>query len=56
MSQDKLLVLQKILTELLDKGFIQVSNSPAAALILFVKKSDSRLRFCIDYHGLNRLI
>jgi hypothetical protein len=55
MLQDKLLVLQKTLTELLNKRFIQVSNSPAAALILFIKKPDSRLRFCVDYHDLNRL-
>ena len=38
-SRDKLLVLQKILNKLLDKGFICVSSSPATALVLFVKKS-----------------
>ncbi|KAI0992479.1 hypothetical protein K3495_g15706, partial [Podosphaera aphanis] len=38
MSRDELLVLRKTLTELLDKGFIRVSNSPAAAPVLFVKK------------------
>ena len=31
MSKDQLLVLCKTLTELLDNGFIRVSNSPAAA-------------------------
>jgi hypothetical protein len=32
-----------------------VSNSPAAAPILFVKKPGGGLRFCVDYRGLNRL-
>ncbi|KAH9243994.1 hypothetical protein K456DRAFT_1717464 [Colletotrichum gloeosporioides 23] len=35
MSKEELLVLQKTLTDLLDKGFIKASNSPAAAPILF---------------------
>jgi hypothetical protein len=35
--QEELLVLRKALTELLNKGFIWVSNSPAAALVLFAK-------------------
>ena len=49
MSRDELLVLRKTLNELLDKGFIRVSSSLAAALILFVKKLGGRLRFCVDY-------
>ena len=56
MSRDELLVLRKTLTDLLDKGFIRVSNSPAAAPILFIKKLRRGLRFCIDYRGLNRVI
>jgi transposase InsO family protein len=55
MSRDELLVLRKTLTELLDKGFIRVSNSPAAAPILFVRKPGGGLRFCVDYRALNRL-
>jgi len=39
MSKDQLLVLRKTLTELLDNGFIRVSNSPAAAPVIFVKKA-----------------
>jgi hypothetical protein len=38
MSREMLLVLRKTLTELLDKGFLRVSNSPAAAPVLFVRK------------------
>ena len=55
MSRDELLVLRKTLTDLLDKGFIRVSNSPAAAPVLFVKKPGGGLRFCVDYCGLNKL-
>ena len=55
MSRDELLVLRKTLTEYLEKGFIRVSNSPAAALVLFVRKPGGGLRFCIDYCALNRI-
>ena len=55
MSRDELLVLRKTLTELLDKGFIRVSHSPAAAPVLFVRKPSGGLRFCVDYRGLNKL-
>ena len=55
MSKDQLLVLRKTLTELLDNGFIRVSNSPAAAPIIFVKKPGGGLRFCIDYRRLNEI-
>jgi hypothetical protein len=56
MSRDELLILRKTLTDLLDKGFIRVSNSLIIALILFIKKLKRGLRFCIDYKGLNRVI
>ena len=56
MSRDELLVLRKTLIDLLDKGFIRVSNSLTAAPVLFVKKPGGGLRFCIDYRGLNRVI
>ena len=52
-SKDQLLVLRKTLTELLDNGFIRVSNLPAAAPIIFVKKPGGGLRFCVDYRRLN---
>lgn len=41
------------LTNLLDKGFIHVSNSLEAAPVLFIKKPRGGLRFCVDYWGLN---
>ena len=55
MSKDKLLVLRKTLLDYLSKGFIRVSNSPAAALVLFAKKPGGGLRFYVDYYALNRL-
>lgn len=55
MSKDELLVLRKTLSDYLDKGFIRVSNSPAAAPVLFAKKPGGGLRFCVDYRALNRL-
>ena len=55
MSKDQLLVLRKTLTELLDNGFIRVSNSPAAAPVIFVKKPGGGLRFCVDYRRLNKI-
>ena len=55
MSRDELLVLRKTLTDLLDKGFIRVSSSPAAAPVLFVRKPGGGLRFCVDYRGLNQI-
>lgn len=55
MSRDELMVLGKYLTENLKKGFIRASSSPAAALVLFVKKPGGGLRFCVDYRALNEI-
>ena len=37
----------------MSKGFIQQSSSPFAAPVLFTKKPDAGLRFCIDYRDIN---
>ncbi|GBG61900.1 hypothetical protein CBR_g26064 [Chara braunii] len=42
------------LEELLRLGFMKPSNSPWGAPILFARKADGIVRFCIDYRGLNR--
>jgi hypothetical protein len=55
MSREELLVLRKTLTELLDKGYIRASSSPAGAPVLFVKKPGGGLRFCVDYRALNAI-
>jgi hypothetical protein len=53
MMREKLLVLHKTLTELLNKQFIQVSNSSAAVSVLFIQKSEDELQFCVNYCDLN---
>ena len=47
--------LQKYLAENLPKGFIHTSTSSAASPILFVKKPNSSLCLCVNYHGLNAI-
>jgi hypothetical protein len=37
----------------MSKGFIRQSSSPFAAPVLFAKKPDGGLRFCIDYRDIN---
>ena len=37
----------------LANGFIRPSQSPAAALVMFVKRPDGKLRLVVDYRGLN---
>ncbi len=53
MTKEKLLVLCKTLTELLNKQFIWVSNSFAAVSVLFIQKSEDELQFCVNYCDLN---
>ena len=55
MSQNELLVLCNTLNGLLNKEFICVSQSSAAAPILFVEKPGGRLQFCVDYYSLNKI-
>jgi len=55
MMKEKLLMLHKTLTELLNKQFIWVSNLFAAAFVLFVQKSEGELWFCMNYCDLNHI-
>jgi len=53
MSRAELVVLKEWLEENMSKGFIRQSSSPFAARVLFAKKPDGGLRFCIDYGDIN---
>lgn len=41
--------IKTFLQENLEKGFIEASQAPFAAPVLFVKKPNGALRFCIDF-------
>ena len=56
MLREKLLILHKEFTSLLNKEFIYVSWSSAASLILFIKKPEGSLWFCMNYKTLNTIM
>jgi hypothetical protein len=53
MSRMELVVLKEWLEENMSKGFICQSSSPFAAPVLFAKKPEGGLWFCIDYRDIN---
>ncbi len=56
MSEDELLLIKKYLQKHLNKEFIKSSTALYASLILFAKKLDEGLRFCVNYRKLNAII
>jgi len=52
-TTDELLAIKQYLVDNLAKGFIVPSKAPFASPVLFVKKPDGSLRFCVDYRRLN---
>ncbi len=56
MSKEKLLLVKKYLQKHLNKEFIKSSIATYASLILFAKKFDEELRFCVNYQKLNAII
>ena len=55
MSHMELLVLKEYIEENLVNGFVRHSSSPAGFPVLFVKKADGSLCFCVDYRILNEM-
>ena len=53
MSLEELKATKEYLLDNLDKGFIKSSQAPFIALVLFIKKPNSGLRFYINYYKLN---
>ncbi len=56
LSKDKLLLMKKYLKKHSNKEFIESSTILYASSILFAKKSEEELRFCVDYRKLNVII
>jgi hypothetical protein len=54
-SDSELKVLKGYLNKALATRKINKSNSHAAAPILFVPKSDGKVRICVDYRGMNNV-
>ncbi len=56
MSKKKLLLIKKYLQKHLNKEFIKSSTTSYTSLILFAKKLDEDLRFCVNYRKMNAII
>ncbi|KAG8501254.1 hypothetical protein CXB51_003412 [Gossypium anomalum] len=55
MTPTELKELKSQLQELTDKGFVKPSFSPWGAPVLFVKKKDGSIRWCVDCRQLNKM-
>ena len=53
MFRNELLCCRKYLDDMFKKNFIRSNHFSAASFVLFVKKSENELRFCVDYRNLN---
>jgi len=55
MSRDEILELRRYLNENLSKDFIQVSHFQMIIFVLFIKKLEEELCFCMNYRDLNAI-
>ena len=55
MSPAELEEVQKQLKWYLERGWIRPSDSAYGAPVVFAKKPDGTLRFCVDYRALNAI-
>jgi len=55
MSRDEILELRRYLNENLSKDFIQVSHFQTIISVLFIKKLEEELCFCVNYRDLNAI-
>ncbi len=55
MSRDKILELRRYLNENLSKDFIWVSRFQTIVSVLFIKKLEEELCFCVNYRDLNAI-
>jgi hypothetical protein len=56
MFEKELKIVKKYFEENLKKRFIVASRSLFASSVMFMKKTNESLRFCVDYKKLNQLI
>jgi hypothetical protein len=56
MFEEKLKIVKKYLENNLKKRFIVANRSFFASSVMFMKKTNESLRFCVDYKKLNQLI
>jgi hypothetical protein len=53
LSQSELVAVHEFSDKHLSIGSIRPTKSPYRAPVLFIKKKDSSLRLCVDFHSLN---
>lgn len=56
LNQIELSELKKQLNKFLEKLYIRKNNSLFGIKVLFVSKNDRKMRMCIDYKALNKII